>query len=622
MNSNNNNNDGVPEDEFLISFDFPPDISQPWEPTKYFETVFRLNRNQLEEHQLCLITEIKRDLQRLQQNDPSFTSYKCFFPPHYFTDVDFHNSLGEALARSIHLRRLELRAFVVNEEMAEAVARGIGQSNLNYVYITDWIEPTSVGVEEARRMKLWQPLYQGLQSSRTIQELRCKRLPIKAVLGLGQNLPLMKSLRKLVLDEPIMTEAAAQGLATGMARSTLEALAITLDSMADEPTIGRILYQGIILSQTIQEFALESARMEHIVDLGEALPLMKRLRKLCLDGYSLQMTEPGGQALTRGICQSNLECLTIWHSTEQNQSELYRRLLFDVLRENKSITTLELMRIPGPGLGYDFTLLSEGLRRNTSITSLLLDSESFLERNIELLFSRGLRHNTTLTELKFQKCGNCNDMFRWLEVHWPVDSSIDSLSFKVTNLETMFDARPLLRVVAGHPVLRKLELSTLSDTYADHTGYDVLTIIGEGLFNQQHLTDVNLSSCAFFAPDNLNDEDTKGRYERARLAAGQALIEGMQNNPHIQNLNVQGNGFATHVEHDISYYAFLNRNGRFLLSANDGVATSVWPTILAKCQRQHEISQSLTFFYLREQPHLVQPSSTPTNNARPRSDEE
>jgi hypothetical protein len=355
--------------------------------------------------------------------------------------------------------------------------------------------------------------------------------------------------------------------------------------------------------------------VEHIIGLGDALPLMKSLRKLVLNRLSLN--EPGVQALGRGICKSDLKSLTIWHSLERRQNQVLR----DAICKSKSITTLELMLIPVND--YDFTLLAEGMHHNTSITSLLLDSEVISERNIKVLFVQGLRHNTTLTHLKFQNCRNCNAIFRWMDVHWHAESSIRSLSFHVSRIIESFDAQTLLRAVAKHPAMRELELNNIFDSVVGNTGYDVLTIIGEELPNQQHLTHLNLSSCACWVTvDGATFLETQIQ-ERARLSAGRALILGMQNNLQIQEINVQGNDFSSIVEHEIGYYASLNRA---LLSVNRGLPVSVWSMMLIKCQRQDEFNHNRTFFCLREQPHMVQPDGTTSTNAsrrkRARSNED
>jgi hypothetical protein len=482
-------------------------------------------------------------------------------------------------------------------------------------------------------MALWQPLFQGLQSSRTIQEVCFQTLTAVGVVALGQSLSLMKSLRKLILDEPVMTKLGAQTLATGIGESTLEALFINLGDGTNRgsrigqilskgmPRIGRILCKGIVASQTIQELVFQPACLEHMIDLGDALPLMKSLRKL---GLGTLLTVPRIQALGKAIgLTANLESLTIWHDPEQDQSRWYCEMLYDALSVNKSLTTLTLLRIPVRG--YDFARLSQGLSRNASITSLLLDSDIITENSINLLFSQGLRRNTTLTQLKFQNCSNCDEIIRGLDLHWPTDSPIHSLSLKASDESRSFDVRTLCRVVAEHPTLYELEISTASRHTAGRSGYELLRFIGEDLPNQQHLTHVNLSTCArwnTYPPPAEAQEQT-----RARLEAGRALVESIKNIFHIQYLNVQGNEFPSDIEHDIAYYTGLNRTGRSLLSANGGgVAASVWSVLLAKCQRQNEISHSLTFFHLREQPHLVQLRSTPalssSRGKRTRSDEE
>jgi hypothetical protein len=135
-------------------------------------------------------------------------------------------------------------------------------------------------------------------------------------------------------------------------------------------------------------------------------------------------------------------------------------------------------------------------------------------------------------------------------------------------------------------------------------------MIGDVLSNQK-LTHVNLSWCRENTPRADISSDVAKLYEKARVRAGQALLEGMQRNYHIQDLCLDGEGFSQEILHAIAFYIHLNRNGRYLLSASHGLAPTVWCSVFAKLGQSHaQFGASSVFVLLSEQPNLVQPSTS------------
>jgi hypothetical protein len=86
-----------------------------------------------------------------------------------------------------------------------------------------------------------------------------------------------------------------------------------------------------------------------------------------------------------------------------------------------------------------------------------------------------------------------------------------------------------------------------------------------------------------------------------------ALLEFVKANHYIECLELEGSNRVNNEDtKKILFYTTLNRLGRRLLSQNHGLTSSVWTNILAKCQTESELKYSLTYFFLREQPNLVQ----------------
>jgi hypothetical protein len=68
--------------------------------------------------------------------------------------------------------------------------------------------------------------------------------------------------------------------------------------------------------------------------------------------------------------------------------------------------------------------------------------------------------------------------------------------------------------------------------------------------------------------------------------------------------------FPEILREEIRFYVSLNQLGRRLLITNHGLASTVWCFILEKCGRicrPYSAMVNYVYFFLREQPHLVQP---------------
>jgi hypothetical protein len=94
--------------------------------------------------------------------------------------------------------------------------------------------------------------------------------------------------------------------------------------------------------------------------------------------------------------------------------------------------------------------------------------------------------------------------------------------------------------------------------------------------------------------------------QELRKKAAVAFLEGLKVALQLRKLDIAEEAiFQQEHANEISFYVGLIRHGRYLLATNHGLTSTVWCHILGKCQGPHE--SSIIFYFLREQPSLVQP---------------
>jgi Ran GTPase-activating protein (RanGAP) involved in mRNA processing and transport len=496
---------------------------------------------------------IWRRLDKVRRNHPTFRAWH-FNEPYRCPRYRMHLLLGQALMGNTHLRKLTLPISRVLEFDAQILAQGIGQSKLNCVRIR-----LMENHQETR--VFWQMLYQALQYSQTIQVLRLQRVPNDELANLGATLPLAQSLQRLVVENLVLTEQGAQALAHGIKQSKLQRLELTTGIREQPEASGRIrqiFYQG--LRQSLQTIGTLCFPIE------EATGLSDTLRLLGIARFKI--------SLGRGNA----------------------RLLSDLLVTPNSLT--HLMLSSGQLDVNGITLLAQALHVNVSIAKLELSGVFIGERGVEILFAHGLRDNLGLTHLKLDDCELDDASVQELVDNWQPNSPICYLSLPRNNIRPDGALR-LLGVARHHPALRKLNLSG-----NNKIGYDGLRRIGESLSNQENLTHVDLSDCE----ETLSYDASREAHERARQRAGHALLDGVKQNICLTYLKVDAR-FHWEVTNPVVFYTTLNRMGRSLLLTDHGLPATVWCHILVKCRRRKQLGKSLMFYFLSEQPTLVQPST-------------
>jgi hypothetical protein len=361
---------------------------------------------------------------------------------------------------------------------------------------------------------------------------------------LGQSLMGNSTLNTLALSHPILEERAARVLATGIAQSNPETLVFLPSSERTKQPEGFL--------RILFEGVRSMQNLKNIIDFGAT---SQQLVVLCECISSLHSLRELTIFCAKG-CQSGL-----W--------------LSQILTRTSSLTDLSLVVRDSGGIGFiGITLLAHGLRCNASITTLHRASSTVDDKCLEL----------------------------FLEL-WQPSSPIRELSL-FNNEIGLRGARQLLRAIADHPTMHVLDLLC-----NENIGYEGLRMIGEETLHQTSLTDISVGDCvAWVKYPNPDCEDARAQ-DKASLQAGRALLEGVKRNVRIKKLDVSNlHLLPLGVENEIGFYANLNKMGRYLLSTDHELASTIWCYILAKCQSQSVVDnkESIIYFFLSAQPSLVQ----------------
>ncbi len=491
-------------------------------------------------------------LEALRQNQPSIKE-AIWYP-----EPGFLLSLGQALMGNTHLRNLDLLDIRFSEADARALSAGIGQAKLESLDISC---PVQVPSE-----RIWATLCQGIQASQTIQKLSFSDVPIDALVGLGDALPLMPSLRTLSVERLFLTKPGAQALARGIGHSKLQRLELThcIWEQTDEAGIFWLtLHLGIQASQAIQELSFKYIPAEYLVGSSDVL----------------------------------LSCQSLEFACSHKDNLSWAELISNVLMRSTSLKKLDLT--------FCITQVAQGLTRNVSVTSVMPSVYELCDRALAALLAQGLRWNAPITDLNLSHCQISNvGVGIMLEYLHQQNSHIQRLSLEYNKIGPA-GAELLFSAFEDHPMIERLSLQGNFDI-----GYVGLQIIGDVLANQK-LTHVNLVWCQERSPPADKSSHMAKSLEKARIRAGQALLEGMQRNSHIQDIRLDAMVFSQDFLNTIEFYANLNRNGRYLLSSHHGLAATVWCFVFAKWGQSHpQFGASSVFYLLLEEPTLVQPSTS------------
>jgi hypothetical protein len=158
----------------------------------------------------------------------------------------------------------------------------------------------------------------------------------------------------------------------------------------------------------------------------------------------------------------------------------------------------------------------------------------------------------------------------------------------------------LLRAAQEHPALREIHLEGNR-----RIGYEGARLIGNELPNLHHIIHLDITDIIRWS-DHVQ--------VNAKIQAEQALMNGVIDNTGILKLLLSKDEFSGVFQDSIRLYTRLNDLGRYLLATENGLPSTIWCHVF-ETNRIWEISDicrmryaaSAIYFFLREQPHLVQP---------------
>jgi hypothetical protein len=345
-----------------------------------------------------------------------------------------------------------------------------------------------------------------------------------------------------------------------------------------------------------------------------------------LEMTKLNLTEIAARALANGIYHSKLYSLGIVGAiigSPTVQQILYERIsmtqtiqqiclanvptetldgLDEVLVKLKQLDWLEIKEVAqwSPRHGQ---LVCDTLTPTSTITTLRLD-RVHLGNDGFILVAQGLRHNMTLKSLLLASCGLRDNNIQLLIDGWHTDSPLECLTLANNKIGPQ-GAQLLLRAAAEHPALQELDLDDNKTM-----GFEGLKLIGEELPAQSRsLARVSLKGCGDVTIYNDKSCRQAQKQKRAGKEARKALMDGMKSNQSITLLQVFDPYDRCKLPWSIDFYNAINGFGRrLLLSMDHPLAPMVWCHVLAKCHRQPKWSTSFIYYFLCEQPSLVQPS--------------
>jgi hypothetical protein len=439
-------------------------------------------------------------------------------------------------------------------------------------------------------------------------------------LALGRSLAGNNCLKRVVLRNLKLSEAAARALGQGIRQSSLQILEFRGSLHGDEDDgiaseeakrIRRLLYDGVGSSTTIQELKFVETHSEEMDGLNIILSDFRYLNTLKLD--DLWLTEETAQLVARIIVDLHVSRLRARFHPFLRSDE--SRSIIDVhanqirtwqilragLMASSSIRQLELVNLDQPDRWEDIFVRLHGLKLELSMLYFVQESEySQLLHNI-------LIRTSSLSHLSMK--GICLDEADFVQFAEALRRNVSLTKLEVISCQlNSSTAREIVRAaIISHPRLRMLNFGD-----NDGIGFEGVQMITQDLrLHQSRLTHIGLSSC--FGMQNyygMNRRDRKMAIEhqaKKRDKTVLALLEFVKANHYIECLELEGsNRINDEDTKKILFYTTLNRLGRRLLSQDYGLASSVWTHVLAKCQTESELKYSLTYFFLREQPSLVQ----------------
>jgi hypothetical protein len=239
-------------------------------------------------------------------------------------------------------------------------------------------------------------------------------------------------------------------------------------------------------------------------------------------------------------------------------------------------------------------ILVKSLSGLSSLTYLSLFEGALLEAGVTSLI-QGLRQSSSLRTLCFEGCFLDDRGVELLVENWHPSLPIRRLGLSDKNIGSKGLQMLLCAVATDHMPLHELKLELY-----DGMGYEELQMIGKALPNLTHLTKI---SCFIYRREWYRYRRNEDK-EDARQRALEAVLDGVKKALRIKEFDISDYLLSSQLEKEIEFYATLIKSGRYLLSVHHGLASTVWCFIMGQCTGEH--APSLVYYFLREQPSLVQ----------------
>jgi hypothetical protein len=341
------------------------------------------------------------------------------------------------------------------------------------------------------------------------------------------------------------------------------------------------------------------------------------LKKLTLR-FDNDLSTDQGLSLAAAICNSAVTSLTIWNvcltSTEFGGQGLRVLLQQGIQASGRLLESLEIHALKRKlntsglaeiipcvetfslkyvhfGLPEDrsqFHSLCEGLGRTSNLLGLSLQQCKLDDDATRMLFNALLNHRS-MKSLNFAESRIGDAGIAALVDNWPEDSKLELLDLR-SNQITTDGVQRLMTALPNHRAMKTLNLM------GNGFGFEEVEMIAN------HLP--NLKIREFLIGDVSMVDKVR------RIHVMDRWLEGIKANHFLQTIYMHGNeDFRLEFMDEIDFYTKLNKYGRYLLPIANDVPPALWSLIFAKSRTERdftrEYSASIIFYFLVEQPHLV-----------------
>ncbi len=337
---------------------------------------------------------------------------------------------------------------------------------------------------------------------------------------------------------------------------------------------GMSLHGNTVLQKlTLQDFTLGQARALPAGISNSAMTTLV-INNLSFDGCKLGI-----------ICQFGIRASgRLWNLTISAPAEMLKTIELAEIAPCLQSLTLENVNMGLPSDQSQFQILCEGLGGHTSNLLGLTLQQCRMDDGAMTILANGLHNLRSMKTLNVadNRIGD-NSIAAFVD-NWPEDSELEVLDLGY-NLITSDGLQRLMTALPNRRAMKTLNLMR------NAFGCDGVEIIGN------HLPNLNLREIMIGEVSMVD--------QAARTQAMNSCLRGIHANYFLRHLDIRGYSLPQlEFKDEITLFTELNKYGRRLLIA-DNVPPALWCLILAKARIEREFSLSMIFYFLVEQPPLV-----------------